>query len=223
MSVVNLDLDMTVANIVEAMLPRFSDHQLGLLVSFDFDFSDYGYGKDGNTQEREPLHIRRNPHMLFVRPSNYTKVYFFEGEAHRSPLCKETIQWEQTSDHDSCWRSDGFRKLTEIYFECCEAFKDREISGEKMRPCDIHQFNRLDRDPKYVRLLTHEQSNKDAKLYSQESWIHDIAMEGIGLDELEVIGYMEKNHQGRMQKFMSGMLVKGSEDHGRFVKRRDRA
>ena len=213
MSILNIDLDTTVAHIVEAMLPRFSDSELGLLFSFDLGMFDYGYGEDGNTKERKELHVRRFPHMLFVRPSNYTKVYWFESEGMgiRSPLYEKGLPWQRTSDHDSCWRSDGFTNLPDVYFQMHSKFKNRKIP-----PNSLHQFHHLNGDPKYVRLLTHEQLHKDADQYSKESWIYTINLKPIGLDELEVIGYMDKDMHGHDCKRTSGMLIKGSESHQRM-------
>jgi hypothetical protein len=30
-------------------------------------------------------------------------------------------EWENTSNHDSCWRSDGFQFLSDLYFKVCKA------------------------------------------------------------------------------------------------------
>jgi hypothetical protein len=218
MSILNIDAEISIANVVEAMLPRFSDHKLGLHISLDINFFDHGYGRDGNTIERKELDVRRSPHLLFVRPSNYTQVYFFEDNK------KYTLNpcniWKQTSDHDSCWRSDGFRDLTDIYFQCAKKFDGREVSGVPMRPCDIHYFHHMD-EPKYVQLITHEQVNKK-EVYGEKSWDYRIEFEDIDRDELEVIGYMDKNYRSETQKFFSGMLIKGSEDHKHYMERKEK-
>ena len=208
MSIVNLDLDMTVASIVEAMLPRFSDHKLGLLISLDLAFDDYGYGKDGNTLEREPQHARRFPWLLFVRPSNYTQVFFWEDidpeVGFGNPMYDSANPtWLQTSNHDSCWRSDGFSPITDIYFKECKKFKG-------LPPKDVHNFNHFNDEPRYVVLETIKKSNTDD---SDFSW--EIKMKDINRDQIELIAWEEKNYRGDMQTFRSGWLIKGSEDHVR--------
>jgi len=217
MSVLNIDSGITIANIVEAMLPRFSDHQLGLLISLDINFFDHGYGEDGNTLERKQLDVRRFPHFLFVRPSNYTQVYFFENDKRYS--LEPCRIWKQRADHDSCWHSDGFNDITRIYFECAKKFDGRKVSGIPMRPCDINHFHHIDQ-PKYVRLTTHEQI-KDKESPNEKSWDYNISFEDIDRDELEIVSYMDRNMRNELQKYFSGMLIKGSEDHKCYVTRKE--
>lgn len=217
MSALNLGLDISVASMVESMLPRFSDHQLGLLVSFDLGLSDYGFGTDGNTMERTPLHVRRYPHLLFVRGSNYTKVYLYDdqtmGMMRTTLYGGEVFQWERTSNHDTCWRADGFSCLTDLYFECHSKF-----SGRDMHPKAVHCFHAFNGDPKYVRLSTHEQTSyaKDAEKYSKESRHYDIGMKEIDRDEMETLSYRYQDDYGQSQKKLSGILIKGTEDHRKF-------
>lgn len=52
--------------------------------------------------------------------------------------------WDEavnTSNHDSCWRSDGFNFLTDLYFKACE-----KVNKDKP-PKDISQFTRFDFRP----------------------------------------------------------------------------
>ena len=67
MGVVTLDAESTIRGIVEAMLPRFSDDRLGLLIGLNMSMDDYGYGSDGNTRERKPMSAHRHIHFLFQR------------------------------------------------------------------------------------------------------------------------------------------------------------
>lgn len=61
---------------------------------------------------------------------------------YQSPFIAEPQEWIQTSDHDSCWRSDGFRGVDQIW----GALMDR-MPGEhkdKTASCwidDIQQVN----------------------------------------------------------------------------------
>jgi len=211
MSVVDMNLEMSIAHVVEAMLPRHSDPTLGLLFRLDMGASDYGYGKDGNTREREPLHIRRFPNLLFIRPSNYTKVYFYEPEDGRWLGLKEVV-WELQSDHDSCWRSDGFRNITEIYFDICKPICDRTGCAPK----DVSTLIHLDSDPKYVQLECGRVHPK-ADRYSEEGRLMRIKMSSIGFDRLVQHTYTEKNLHGNMQEFKTGLLVKDGEAENFFL------
>lgn len=219
MDVSNIDADISIGHIVEAMLPRSSDSKLGLYIPVQLDFSDYGYAKDGNTLEREPLHVRSIVHFLFVRPSNYTQVYvtITEQRSQRHVLNgKEPHEWQQTSNHDSCWRSDGFRPLTEEYFRLTGMFTDREVSGVKMRPIDVHGLSCIDRDPTYVEVDI-KSANPNADRYSKESRQVLIDMKAIARHRLEQIGYKDERYgigsKPWMADITSGVLIKGSETH----------
>jgi len=214
MSVVDMNLEMSLSHVVEAMLPRFSDETLGLLISLDMGASDYGYGEDGNTREREPLHIRRFPNLLFIRPSNYTKVYFFEPEDGRwfGVHDNREMVWELQSDHDSCWRSDGFRNITDIYFNICKLICDRTGCAPK----DVSTLIHMCSDPKYVQLEC-ERVHPGADRYSAEGRLMRIKMSPIGFDRLVQHAHEENNIHGNMQELKTGLLVKGGETEERFL------
>ena len=227
MSVVTLDAEISIARIVETMLPRFSDRKLGLYFDIQLDLSDYGYGIDGDTLEREPLNARSEVHMLFVRPSNYTQVYvliertgYSIGRLH--PL-SEKYEWTQTSDHDSCWREDGFNLLTNEYFALTALFKDREKGGEKIAPCDLSHFNNLNNDPTYVETNI-QPVNPHAERYSKESRQFMIDLKPIARYRLEQVGYRFEQISGVgnfIKDFTSGVLIKGSESHQNELKRKE--
>ena len=156
MSFVDINADMSLAHVVEAMLPRFSDRNLGLYINLQIELKDFGYGADGNTREREPLHARSEIHMLFVRPSNYTQVYVLVEHRNDGPIMHvlnggKQYEWTMTSNHDSCWPSDGFRPLTDEYFRLASKFDGREKSGKKIPPCDLSKFNHINYDPHMLR------------------------------------------------------------------------
>ena len=120
-------MDMRVSDgvnaIVEAMLPRFSNEHKFLYVPVHADVTCYS--ADGG---EEDVTVYRDIHFLFNRPHNYTKVFIaITGYDYRLPedaekfarrswvkLTNETqhvdmnqLAWYMTSDHDSCWRTDG--------------------------------------------------------------------------------------------------------------------
>ena len=212
MSVVNLNAESVIASVVTAMLPRFSDHKLGLLIEVDMGLTDFGYGADGNTEEREPLSVRRYLNFLFVRPSNYTKVLFWEAPEGSKGLdispyySKGILEWNMECDHDSCWRSDGLRQITKAYFDSRRKFEGRTITGKPLNINDLSEYTSFHREPMYMRLETFEQKDKNAKIFSEESRVFNVKMVSTGLSELEARESKEPSVSG-------GLLIKGSEDY----------
>jgi len=73
-----------------------------------------------------------------------------------------TSTWINSSNHDSCWRSDGFRPLRDAYFEMCEEInQQRETEGlERMAPADMSYYNNLNiRQYKNVMVTTTKDEN----------------------------------------------------------------
>jgi hypothetical protein len=68
-------------------------------------------------------------HVLIHRPANYTKVLvspktgFTEFETGRFLYGQSSEYFDKYSDHDSCWRSDGFRFLSDDYFKAAKKLK----------------------------------------------------------------------------------------------------
>lgn len=83
--------------IVEGMLPRFSPDTRVLTMSLDVRIKKHG---DDDSKE-----VYRNVHLMFHRPSNYTKAMWKVLDELDS--CTSIKEWEVKSDHDSCWRTDG--------------------------------------------------------------------------------------------------------------------
>ena len=216
MSVVNMASESTIAAIVEAMLPRFSDSKLGLHMEIDMDFADHGYGADGSTRERKSKNVRRSIHFLFVRPSNYTKVLVWETPQdavglNRSPVYEQK-EWFLASDHDSCWRDAVGSKLTDIYFDCHKKFEGRKIGDKPLRPIDLYQFVSFWGEPKYVQLDVFEQKDKQAERFSDEGRVWQVKFHTITFADLESVKSPDTKWMSN-----SGLLVKGSENHQRYL------
>jgi hypothetical protein len=97
---VQIDIAKCVNNMVEAMLPRFTQNQV-LIISIRMEAENY------STEHR----IGKSFSLIFYRPSNYTfvgtripvkgeKQMFFFPDNIESEL-------QRHSYHDSCWTSDG--------------------------------------------------------------------------------------------------------------------
>lgn len=218
MSIVQLESESVISRVVESMLPRFSDSKLGLLIGIDMHLWDSGYGADGNTLERKEKNVRPFLYFLFVRPSNYTKVFFWQPKKDLKgldcyPYYNNLIQdWNLECDHDSCWRDSFGSKMTDIYFACCEKFEGRKRTGKELRPCDLSTFITFTNDPMYVHLEVYEQINKTAERSSKESRAWKIKMQQTSLSKLEVIESPDSKWMAT-----SGLLIKGSDDHKRYM------
>ena len=154
----DLSMDCSIATIVESMLPTFSDKRLGLYLKVQFNYTDHGFGPDGNTQEREGFSKRYEVELLFIRPSNYTKVLgrvldwdiddLFDSVTYNYG---KTMLLKQYSDHDSCWRSDGFSEFHNTFTKALKSYKTQFR-------CDWHrdnmsEFHHIDKI-KYVEIET---------------------------------------------------------------------
>jgi len=100
----NMKIENAIINIVESMLPRFTHPNYGLVISLDLSDSE-----NHNASTRSTIQF------IFHRPDNYTKVlvnYSFNNGL--ITLFKNSeYYFEKYSDHDSCWRSDGLKVLSE--------------------------------------------------------------------------------------------------------------
>jgi hypothetical protein len=191
MGVVNVNAEMMIASVIETMLPRFSDERLGVGMSLDMDLSDYGFDHSGSKRERKQLSVRRFPSFLFIRPSNYTQVYYCLPSPDAvgldlSPLwSRKELVWTLVCDHDSCWRDAVGSELSKIYFAMSKKFDGRKIGDKDIRPCDLSQniFPSFS-SPAYVRIEKCEFVNPKAARYSDESRLHRISIVGIDFSKI---------------------------------------
>lgn len=123
-----------ISDTVEAMLPTFSDPKLVLVMCVDLNWTDHGYDEDGNTKVRDTRSFQKKIWLIFHRPNNYTKVLVSDKELSHLTLNKEPIQFQQYSDHDSCWRSDGFRWMFQTFVEAWDYFDQFGVEGRKIDP-----------------------------------------------------------------------------------------
>jgi len=122
-----------VTSIVESMLPLFSGPKLGLSMILDIRASY----KDKDAS--------RLLQLIFVRPSNYTKVFtrqFDWEDLHGDEFMLQ-------SDHDSCWRSDGLDEIFKLVSECCNEVAPDEPFHEANPRIGFLTFGG---SPRYVRV-----------------------------------------------------------------------
>jgi hypothetical protein len=109
-----VDLDNALAAIVEAMLPRFSPADLGLVIQLDLRASKHSVDSDDDEKSEASLVT-----FIIQRPHNYTKVLAKRTDFRHDRWLRPgvEIEMDMTSDHDSCWRSDGFRILNDDWHD----------------------------------------------------------------------------------------------------------
>lgn len=86
----------------------------GVMMEFRCSVSDYSEKrvKENNRTMRTQRHyvmLFCGNVTVFVARSDY-KTHFTKIPAH---------QWENTSNHDSCWSSDGLTFINQVYFDMC--------------------------------------------------------------------------------------------------------
>lgn len=123
-----------ITDTVEAMLPRFSDPKLVLVMCVDMHWTDHGYAEDGNTKVRDKRSFQKKWWLVFHRPNNYTKVLVTDQELSHFNLDSEPIQFKQYSDHDSCWTSDGMRWMFQTFADAWEYFDKYGVEGREIDP-----------------------------------------------------------------------------------------
>jgi hypothetical protein len=213
MSLHDLHTESTIRHIVEAMLPRFSDHKLGLLMTFDMSIDDHGYGRDGGTRERRKKEFRHMFHFLFVRPSNYTKILVWEPDPDAKGLDlwpkyhMKPLKWTLLCDHDSCWTDAAGSFVNKLFWKGWEGFKKRKIGGEAMRPQDLSIFFRLDGDPEYV--LLKEFRDMQGTTGNRPFMVD---MESIHGKLADLVCHKSPDLK---QHGQSGLMIRGSEDERR--------
>ena len=92
------------------------------------DFSDTSV----NSEARDSVYVMyAGRHSIF-----YAHAYDEEG-GHRRLNEVPVDEWYNTSNHDSCWRSDGFSFLNTLYFDMTKIVNDNKA------PIELSDFTNL--------------------------------------------------------------------------------
>jgi hypothetical protein len=142
-----INVQSILSSIVEEMLPRFSSDKIGLYVKIDISYWFYSESGEEDVNQHSVIET------FFVRPSNYTKVFIREGVPDLLQ-CNRTTEWELTSDHDSCWRSDGLRIFHNKEQETFKMFEDKGI--ERKDICSHVRISIFGGGPKYLEIKSLE-------------------------------------------------------------------
>jgi len=141
---------------VEAMLPRFSDQKLALVMKINLRWNYYSENGENDTSFSKTFLV------VFHRPSNYTKVLLKEIDHTFYHNDNKFIDMELKSDHDSCWRSDGMRWIYQTYSEAWDYFDELGIDGRKL---NAHVGYAITGSPKYYLVdLKVDRENHTAKV-----------------------------------------------------------
>jgi hypothetical protein len=104
----------------------------GLMTTLDLRLSHYA--KTG-----DEFHASALVHTLFT---GNTSVFVAISRSFQKWDHIPVEQYKNTSNHDSCWRSDGLRELSTLFFaltdEMNEQIKSAKING--LKPCEFNQF-----------------------------------------------------------------------------------
>jgi hypothetical protein len=82
----------------------------------------------------EDLDASADIHLLVFRPTNYTQVYGCVTDSWSLPPVDE--DWRLYIDHDSCWRTDGWRLLDEMRHLLSKAVTPKWFADD-MKPTDV--------------------------------------------------------------------------------------
>ena len=107
----------------------------GLLFSLRLNLSNY--------EDDYTFSYTQNIFILFC---GNTSVFTAEINSHlNKPEDIPNDVWENPSNHDSCWRSDGIYIFSKIYFDMAEKINaDRVAAGlEKIAPVKMDEFCQL--------------------------------------------------------------------------------
>ena len=146
-------------SVVESFLPRFCDEKLGLLIMIDCSYNNF----EKDISSRFPLYY------LIQRPSNYTKVLFIDGMENEDFECppsyhdiikKEGLPWVLKSNHDSCWKTDGFNDLFNTEHKTMELFGGFPITRKKV--CIYNSIGGIGNGIFYVKLKPFQINRKES-------------------------------------------------------------
>ena len=143
----------------EQVIPRGQHNEKALYMCFDVGLRIYS-----------PIeaHCRSLVHILMYCPYGGS-VHTFVAEQDFGPTkSPKELVWENTSNHDSCWRSDGLdTPLSRIYFRMADEINaKREAAGyETMAPVQMSQSCHFHMFGDTWRLVDVKLSREDQKTY----------------------------------------------------------
>lgn len=125
-----MEVSDVIATLKEQIIPRGQENGKALHVLLDLRMHLY----------EDDLEVSRSAfvHFLLHCPhGGSTHTFMADGE----PYAKlSDLHWENTSNHDSCWRSDGLRTpLSNIYFDMARQINGTPGLSKSYAPKDMQQ------------------------------------------------------------------------------------
>jgi len=148
-------LDIKMANIIQQLTDQFLDRsvtttmtdylydtgnmkRVGLMFHITASVAKYSNDKDT---------VETSRNIFFLLCGN-TNVWIAEQDPHKEERRWGGINsipldaWKNTSNHDSCWRSDGVESpLSQIYFDMCDEVNRQLPEEDRVAPKDLSMFN----------------------------------------------------------------------------------
>lgn len=127
-------LDQKTAPVISEDFRNITTH--GVIFTLNCSTSDY-------TEEKN-YHVNKQIYFLFTRRTSVFVAVAPEGVHYYSWEEIPLELWENTSNHDTCWRSDGTDSpLSKLYFNMCDEVNSmREQDGlERKAPVELSHFN----------------------------------------------------------------------------------
>jgi len=147
MSICTIAADFSVAAIVEAMLPcggslpegiswvPMETPRRALYIRLRVECNQH--------LPNEEIDIEcRWVHLIFERPTSYTKVFCFVSDRHIGSHQLNPAAFVMESDHDSCWRVDGLREIDRAWFAIRNLLDERH--GQPKPPSRRSWFSIID-------------------------------------------------------------------------------
>jgi hypothetical protein len=147
MGVATLDANITVANMVRTLLPAINTmnsydnkKKKSLYIKLKMSASYYGY-LDGNTlSSYDSISDVKFIHMIFTGHVSVWSAVSTAWGLNSIPL----DQFENTSNHNSCWSSDGLHDITDVYFDLCKSVQTHLPENLRVPPIKVAKFNYID-------------------------------------------------------------------------------
>lgn len=136
-----LDTELSIANIVRSLLHQINKEDYSnprkkaiyLKLRFRSDF--YDENGDNNKSAFDMIHMLFEGHVsVWIAVNN---KWLLEDV--------KLFEFKNTSNHDSCWASDGFRPLINTYFNQCEEVQSHLPEHLRIAPKDISTLNTIDK------------------------------------------------------------------------------
>lgn len=142
------DFSRTLIQMVDIFLPKGSNQRInycmpeasrdGICFELQLEVSDPNKDYDSPGS--------RSISRFFVMFTSNVSVYVADvtnEDYSVTPFTLDPQQWENTSNHDSCWRTDGLRFLNERYFEMCKKVNDSVAPIKLETDATFSRFGRI--------------------------------------------------------------------------------